>query len=516
MKWLDTPVFDLQKLPPNFSKSGPAIIMNGNSTTVIEPNCTVEISPDSNILITVHQEHVKKLDSSKCDPIQLSIFSHRFMSIAEQMGRRLQRTAISTNIKERLDFSCALFGQDGGLVSNAPHIPVHLGAMQQAVIFQIDQVKKGLLTINKGDVILSNHPMAGGSHLPDLTVITPVFKNDEIIFFVANRGHHADIGGSTPGSMPSDSTSLDEEGAQFISFKLVENGEYKEQNLIEKFNAPSAHPGCTGSRNLVDNIADLQAQISANQKGIELVSELIDEYGLAHVQAYMKFIQKQAEKCVRDLLKKQESAILKATDFMDDGTKIELTVTIDKNTGSAVFDFSGTDNQIQGNLNAPKAVTYSAVIYCLRCLVNFDIPLNQGCLAPIEIIIPEGSILNPCNEAAVVGGNVLTSQRVVDVILKAFGKCAASQGCMNNITFGDENMGYYETVCGGIGAGDGYHGEHGTHSHMTNTRITDVEIIEKRYPVTVQKFKLRKGSGGSGQFNGGDGIDRVSLKDVLN
>lgn len=512
-KWMDTKVYFLDDLTTDFIQEGPMIIMNGNSTIVVEPECTASITDKHDVIIDIKSEKKTQDDFENavipCDAIQLSIFGHRFMSIAEQMGRRLQRTAISTNIKERLDFSCALFGEDGGLVSNAPHIPVHLGAMQKAVMFQIEQVKRGKLQLNKGDVILSNHPMAGGSHLPDLTVITPVFNGDDIIFFTANRGHHADIGGSTPGSMPSNSQSLMEEGAQFISFKIVESGNYRETKLIEKFNEPGKYPGCSGSRNLKDNIADLAAQISANQRGIELVGELIQEYGLRHVQAYMKYIQDQAEKSVRELLKSQNSTTMYAEDFMDDGTKICLTIKIDPETGDAVFDFEGTDYQVLSNLNAPVAVTYSAVIYCLRCLVSYDIPLNQGCLTPVTIKLPENSILNPSNNAAVVGGNVLTSQRVVDVILKAFQKCAASQGCMNNVTFGDETSGYYETVCGGIGAGQSYHGAHGTHSHMTNTRITDVEIIERRYPVIVDKFKLRENSGGKGAFRGGDGVQRM-------
>ena len=510
--WMDTPIHHLNNLSANSEPiNGPSIIMNGNSTVVIEPNCSANITKSGNILINVDKLEKKLSDSDLCDPIQLSIFSHRFMSIAEQMGRRLQRTSVSTNIKERLDFSCALFGPDGGLVSNAPHIPVHLGAMQQAVRFQIKRVELGELQINKGDVILSNHPIAGGSHLPDLTVITPVFaknSDSEIVFFVANRGHHADIGGSTPGSMPSNSTSLNEEGAQFISFKIVNQGIYQETNLIEMFNKPAEQENCVGSRNLADNLADLNAQIAANQRGIELVLELMEEYSKKHVQNYMRFIQEQAEKSVRALLKSQPSSTLFAEDFLDDGTKIRLKVAIDQESGSAVFDFSGTDQQSVGNLNAPIAVTYSAVIYCMRCLVEYDIPLNQGCLSPIEIILPKNSILNPSLDAAVVGGNVLTSQRVVDVILKAFQKCAASQGCMNNITFGNENFGYYETVCGGIGAGNNYNGEDGTHSHMTNTRITDVEIIESRYPVIVTSFYLRENSGGDGRFRGGKGVVR--------
>lgn len=432
------------------------------------------------------------------------------------MGRILQRTAISTNIKERLDFSCALFGPDGGLVSNAPHIPVHLGAMQSTVRYQMEQLGENL---RQGDVILANHPQAGGSHLPDLTVITPVFYGDEPkpVFFVANRGHHADIGGITPGSMPPHSNYLWEEGARFKSFKIVDGGTFQEEALIGELNSPGQYPGCSGTRLLADNLSDLKAQIAANQRGIQLVTELIKCYGLDVVQAYMKFIQENAEIAVRGILKRfgrealkaSGKSLLKATDFMDDGSQIQLSVSINIEEGSAVFDFTGTGPQVWGNINAPKAVTHSALIYSLRCLVGQDIPLNQGCLNPVTIIIPPKSILDPSENAAVVGGNVLTSQRVVDVILRAFEACAASQGCCNNITFGDENFGYYETVAGGSGAGPNWHGRSGVHVHMTNTRLTDPEILEKRYPVWLREFHLNPGSGGKGQFNGGDGVVRA-------
>lgn len=432
------------------------------------------------------------------------------------MGRILQRTSISTNIKERLDFSCALFGPDGSLVSNAPHIPVHLGAMQSTVRYQMDQLGDDL---HQGDVILANHPRAGGSHLPDLTVITPVFYpgTHRPVFFVANRGHHADIGGISPGSMPPHSKHLWEEGARFKSFKIVKEGEFQEEALIEALNAPAQFPGCSGTRLLADNLSDLKAQIAANQRGIQLVTELIDAYGLDVVQAYMNHIQENAEVAVREVLRDFGSQSLQqsgkssvyAEDFMDDGSKIGLTVSIDVDQGSAIFDFSATGPEVWGNINAPKAVTHSALIYCLRCLVGQDIPLNQGCLNPVTIIIPPDSLLDPSEDAAVVGGNVLTSQRVVDVILRAFEACAASQGCCNNITFGDEHFGYYETVAGGSGAGPTWHGRSGVHVHMTNTRLTDPEILERRYPVWLTEFHLRPGSGGRGRFNGGDGVVRA-------
>ncbi|XP_044265519.1 5-oxoprolinase [Tribolium madens] len=505
----ETGVYLLKNLKSGHVIKGPAIIMDNLSTILIEPDCTGTVTKFGDVKITIGSGHVKEI-GPELDSIQLSIFSHRFMSIAEQMGRILQRTSISTNIKERLDFSCALFGPDGGLVSNAPHIPVHLGAMQEAVQYQMKTRQK----FSEGEVILSNHPAAGGSHLPDLTVITPVFHKGQPdpIFFVASRGHHADIGGITPGSMPPHSTTLSQEGAAFKSFILVENGRFLEDEVIAAFTK-------AGGRNLSDNISDLRAQVAANKKGIALVGELIEQYGLRVVQAYMDHIQRNAEVAVRDMLKQVAKdtfertgrTVLEAEEHMDDGSPIVLKVTLDREKGSAFCDFTGTGPEVWGNCNAPKAITLSALIYCLRCMVGHDVPLNQGCLAPVQINVPKGSILDPSDNAAVVGGNVQTSQRVVDVVLKAFRVCAASQGCMNNITFGSGSWGCYETVAGGSGAGPGWHGCSGVHTHMTNTRITDVEILERRYPVHVRKFMLRPGTGGGGRFRGGDGVLREIL-----
>ncbi|CAL8292881.1 unnamed protein product [Lota lota] len=515
--YLDTSVYLWEELPCSHSIQGPAIIIDKNSTILVEPCCEAQLTEGGDVCVTVGSDPHCAL-GTELNTVQLSIFSHRFMSIAEQMGRVLQRTAISTNIKERLDFSCALFGPDGGLVSNAPHIPVHLGAMQETVQYQIRSLGNSL---KEGDVILSNHPCAGGSHLPDLTVITPVFRKGVSgpVFFVASRGHHADIGGITPGSMPPNSTSLQQEGAVFTSFKLVTGGVFQEEAVTEALMAPSKYPDCSGTRNLHDNLSDLRAQVASNQRGSQLVAELIDGYGLAVVQAYMGYIQSNAELAVRDMLKefahkrRQQTGCLEveSEDFMDDGTPIRLRVQINEEEGSAVFDFTGTGTEVWGNCNAPRAITLSALIYCLRCMVGQDIPLNQGCLTPIRVVIPPGSILQPSQNAAVVGGNVLTSQRVVDVIFRAFEVCAASQGCMNNISFGNETSGYYETVAGGAGAGPSWNGRSGVHSHMTNTRITDPEILEKRYPVVLEQFSLRSGSGGAGKFSGGEGVIRKLL-----
>ncbi|XP_053788951.1 LOW QUALITY PROTEIN: 5-oxoprolinase, partial [Vidua chalybeata] len=424
----DTPVYLLGELGSDHALPGPAILIDTNSTIVVEPGCVASVTPLGDISIAVAAGPARAL-GTRLEPVQLSVFAHRFMSIAEQMGRTLQRTAVSTNIKERLDFSCALFGPDGGLVSNAPHIPVHLGAMQEAVQFQIRNLGPEL---REGDVILSNHPRAGGSHLPDLTVITPVFwpGQPRPVFFVASRGHHADVGGCSPGSMPPHSQSLAQEGATFLSFKLVTGGQFQEQAVTEALLAPGAVPGCSGTRNLRDNLADLRAQVAANQKGIGLVRELIGQHGLQAVQAYMGHVQANAEVAVRDTLRAVATrwgTSLAAEDTMDDGTPIRLRVHLEPRGGSAVFDFGGTGPEVLGNCNAPRAITLSALIYCLRCLVGHDIPLNQGCLAPVQVRIPPGSILDPSPEAAVVGGNVLTSQRVVDVVLRAFGACAASQ-----------------------------------------------------------------------------------------
>ena len=436
------------------------------------------------------------------------------MGIAEQMGRTLQRTAISVNMKERLDFSCALFTKDGGLVANAPHIPVHLGAMERAVRFQVEYwSSEGREGIQEGEVLVSNHPqLAGGSHLPDITVITPVFHQGKIIFFVASRGHHADIGGIAPGSMPPHSNRLEDEGAMIVAFKLVKQGKFQEQGITEILMAPGKLPGNSGTRNLRDNLSDLRAQVAANNSGIRLLQELVQECGLHRVEAYMSFIQKNAETSVRrmlqDFAKNHGSTTAHAVDHMDDGSRIELTIEICPETGSAKFDFTGTGPEVYGNHNAPPAVTYSAVIYSLRCLVADSIPLNQGCLAPITFVIPTNSLLNPSPTAAVVGGNVLTSQRVVDVVLRAFKACAASQGCMNNLTFGDNEFGYYETIAGGAGAGPTWDGTSGIHTHCTNTRITDPEILERRYPVLLRQFSMRHGSGGRGQHRGGDGVVR--------
>lgn len=517
--WQETPLYKLEKLGYGHMMSGPAIIMNGNSTVIVEPNCRAIITKYGNIKIEIDSPLSSiKISDKVADVVQLSIFNHRFMGIAEQMGRTLQRTSISTNIKERLDFSCALFDPNGGLVANAPHVPVHLGAMSTTVRWQLNYWGDNL---NEGDVLVTNHPSAGGSHLPDITVVTPVFFNGKLVFFVANRGHHAEIGGITPGSMPPFSKSILEEGAAIKAFKLVERGVFQEEGIVKLLKFPSSDDQgnkIPGTRRIEDNLSDLRAQVAANQRGISLVQELIEQYGLETVQAYMNYVQMNAEEAVREMLKSvgrrissesnENCVTIEEEDYMDDGSVIHLKLSIDSSKGEAVFDFGGTSAEVYGNWNAPEAVTAAAVIYCVRCLVDVDIPLNQGCLAPVKILIPEGSFLSPSDSAAVVGGNVLTSQRITDVVFTAFQACACSQGCMNNLTFGDDTFGYYETIGGGSGAGPTWDGTSGIQCHMTNTRMTDPEIFEQRYPIILHKFGLRENSGGDGFHRGGDGLLR--------
>lgn len=517
--WCDTNIWQTVDLPHGSSVlPGPCLIIDTDAgvTVVVDPGCVARVASDGNLLVDVLSDAPgpsKIIDSSSVekieehvDPVKLSIYSHRFMGIAEQMGKTLQRTAISTNIKERLDFSCALFDETGGLVANAPHVPVHLGAMQDAVRYQIRTLGAAW---GEGEVLLSNHPVAGGTHLPDVTIITPVYFDSKVVFYVASRGHQADIGGGTPGSMPPFSRSLADEGLAVVSMKLVRDGLFQEAELVSKL-------GDAGCRCIEDVVSDLRAQVAANKKGITLVTDLIRAQGLHTTQAYMHHIQAAAAEAVRGMLRKVAhehqliaDKALSFVDRMDDGTEIKLSLQIDPISGSAVFDFSGSGPQVDGNANAPPAVSSSAIIYALRCLVDVDIPLNQGCLDPIRMILPKLSILAPAPTAAVVGGNVLTSQRITDVIFGAFGAVSASQGCMNNFTFGDAKMGYYETIAGGCGAGPGWHGTSGVQVHMTNTRMTDPEILERRYPAVLRQFSYRPDSGGAGKWHGGQGLVRT-------
>ncbi|KAK0372786.1 hydantoinase B/oxoprolinase [Colletotrichum limetticola] len=512
--WSETPVYGLAGLTPHTKIAGPALIMDDKQTIVVIPDAAATVLSET-VVIDVAVGTKETISTTTIDPIQLSIFGHRFMGVAEQAGRALQKTSVSTNIKERLDFSCTVFSPDGGLVANAPHVPAMIGSMAFAVKWQIDHWGDNL---KPGDVILSNAPVCGGTHLPDLTVITPVFnaEGSKIIFWTASRGHHADVGGILPGSMPPNSKELWEEGAVIKAFKVVEGGVFKEKELTDLLMAPAHSPGCSGTRCLRDNISDIKAQAAANHRGSQLIHALIEDYGLDVVQFYMEEIQGAAERAVRDMLKtihkRTAGKPLEAIDYMDDGTPIQLKVTIDPTTGGAVFDFHGTGPEAYGNWNAPIAICNSSIIFALRCMVDAEIPLNQGAIRPIDVQVPEASLLKPTEYAAVCAGNVLTSQRVVDVIFKAFGAAAASQGCMNNLTFGTDDpetgFGYYETICGGAGGGPSWDGVSGVHTNMTNTRITDPESLERRYPVILRQFCLREGSGGKGAHTGGDGIIR--------
>jgi 5-oxoprolinase (ATP-hydrolysing) len=511
-----TPVYLLEKLTLGSTISGPAMILDNTQSIVVVPGAQAKILT-AHVVIDIPQVINIQTSATEVDPIQLSVFAHRFMSIAEQMGRILQKTCVSLNIKERLDFSCAVFGPDGGLVANAPHVPVHLGSMSYAVQYQHELLKGEL---QPGDVLVSNHPEAGGAHLPDVTVITPVFSNNnEIAFYVGSRGHHTDIGGLGGTSMPPNSTELWQEGAAIKSLRLIHDGHFDEEGIKKILTAPGDLPGCTPSRRLDDNLSDLKAQVAANNKGMTLIQALMEEYGQDVVQLYMRAIQENAEVAVRAFLRQtleKRGAHFSGVDQMDNGSEMHLAVSIDP-SGSATFDFTGTAPEMYSNMNAPPSITYSAIIYTLRLLIGLDIPLNQGCLSPISIILPKGSFLNPSSGAAVCAGNTQTSQRVVDVILKTFDAAAASHGCMNCLGFFGEvysaegkehSYAFGETICGGSGATAIAHGASAVHTHMTNTRITDPETLERRYPVILREFAIRNGSGGKGRFNGGDGAIR--------
>ncbi|KAI5460706.1 hydantoinase [Mariannaea sp. PMI_226] len=512
--WTDTPIFLFDSIRAGEVIFGPAIIVDKTQTILVGPKSCAHIEQDG-LVLDVNTTKTKNISATHLDPVALSVFRHRFMGVAEQMGRILQNVSVSANIKERLDFSCAIFTPDGALVANAPHVPAMIGSMAFAVKSQIEHWRGKL---EDGDVLLSNSPAFGGVHLPDLTVITPVFdaQGKDIIFWAASRGHHADVGGILPGSMPPNSKFLWEEGAVFDSFRLVHGGVLAEEELKRILcEEPAQKPGSSGTRCFQDNVTDIKAQVAANHTGIRLVRSLIEEYTMDVVQVYMKAIQDSAELAVRNLFKKLavrfKGTEISAVDYMDDGTPIQLKVTINAEDGSAEFDFNGTGPQVFGNWNAPPAICNSAVIYALRSMVESDIPLNHGCIKPITLVIPDKSLLKPSYDSAVCAGNVLTSQRIVDVIFRAFRVCAASQGCMNNFTFGldgEGGFGYYETIAGGSGAGPSWNGTSGVHTNMTNTRITDPESLERRYPVVLRRFCFRNGSGGKGAFQGGEGVIR--------
>jgi 5-oxoprolinase (ATP-hydrolysing) len=504
-RWHQTPLFRRDELAIGQQVDGPAIIAEANATTVVEPGWRAQVTLlDHLVLERVVPREKRVALGTEADPVMLEIFNNLYMSIAEQMGLRLQNTAYSVNIKERLDFSCALFDAEGHLIANAPHMPVHLGSMGESIKTVIrENCAANGRPMKPGNVYVLNAPYNGGTHLPDVTVITPVFDEagKEILFYVGSRGHHADIGGITPGSMPPDSKTVEEEGVLIDNFLLVEEGRFREKETIALL-ASGKYP----VRNVQQNLADLQAQIAANEKGVQALREMVAHFGLEVVRAYMRHVQANAEESVRRVI-----GVLKDGEFelpLDNGARIRVRIAIGADRRSARIDFTGTSAQLPSNFNAPSAVSMAAVLYVFRTLVDDEIPLNAGCLKPLEVVIPERSMLNPRYPAAVVAGNVETSQCVTDALYGALGVLAASQGTMNNFTFGNERYQYYETIAGGSGAGPGFDGTDVVQTHMTNSRLTDPEVLEWRFPVLLESFEVRRGSGGAGRHRGGHGAVR--------
>ncbi|WP_321528515.1 hydantoinase B/oxoprolinase family protein [Sedimenticola selenatireducens] len=498
---VDTAFYDRDTLPVDRPVQGPAVVIERTGTIVVEPGWQAILTRENNILLERYQPLPTRVAiGTQVDPVMLEIFNNLFMSIAEQMGMVLENTAASVNIKERLDFSCAVFDQQGDLIANAPHMPVHLGSMSESIKTVI---RERVGSMQPGDAYLLNDPYNGGTHLPDVTLIKPVFDPDgkTVIFYVASRGHHADIGGTTPGSMPPDSTSVAEEGILIDNIKLVDRGRFCEQE-IRALLASGPWP----ARNIDTNVADFQAQLAACEKGVQELMRMVEHFGLKVVHAYMRHVQDNAEESVRRVLD-----VLSDGEFcyeMDDGHRVCVKITLQREARRATIDFTGTSAQHPGNYNAPAAVCRAAVLYVFRCLVGDMIPLNEGCLKPLNVIIPEGSMINPDYPAAVVAGNVETSQVIVDTLLGALGVAAASQGTMNNFTWGNRQYQYYETICGGAGATRQRDGTSAVHTHMTNSRLTDPEVLEWRFPVRLESFALRTGSGGAGRHKGGDGTIR--------
>ncbi|WP_234531852.1 hydantoinase B/oxoprolinase family protein [Streptomyces shenzhenensis] len=498
--WCDVPLHRREDLPPGESVTGPAIITEASATTVVDDGWRAAARDDGHLVMERAAVTQSSDLDTKADPVLLEVFNNLFMSIAEQMGARLESTAQSVNIKERLDFSCALFDPDGNLVANAPHIPVHLGSMGTSVK---EVIQRRGTSMRPGDTYAVNDPYHGGTHLPDVTVITPVFatQGDRILFYVASRGHHAEIGGIAPGSMPANSHTIDEEGVLFDNWLLSENGRFREAETYRLL-AEARHP----SRNIPTNLADLRAQIAANHKGVDEVGRMIEEFGLDVVQAYMRHVQDNAEEAVRRVVDAlDDGAYAYET---DSGAVIRVRVRVDRDKRRATIDFTGTSAQLSTNFNAPFAVVNAAVLYVFRTLVADDIPLNDGCLRPLDIVVPPGSMLAPEPPAAVVAGNVETSQAITGALYAALGVQAEGSGTMNNVTFGNERHQYYETVASGSGAGDGFHGASVVQTHMTNSRLTDPEVLEWRLPVRLDEFAVRQGSGGAGRWHGGDGAVR--------
>src|SRR5450830_1410258 len=505
-QWRDSGLYAADALRPGDQIDGPAIVTEQNATTVIEPGWEARLTTRNHLVMervfAVKREHAI---GTHADPVLLEVFNNLFMSIAEQMGVTLQNTSYSVNIKERLDFSCALFDAEGELIANAQHMPVHLGSMGESIK---TVVRENAATMQPGDVYVLNDPYHGGTHLPDITVITPVYLNDRPTFYVGSRGHHADVGGITPGSMPPFSTRIEEEGVQINNVKLVDRGVLREAEMIALLQS-----GKYPSRNPQQNMADLKAQIAANEKGVQELRKMVAHFGMDVVLAYMRHVQDNAEESVRRVITR-----LKNGEFtlpLDNGAQIKVSILVDTQNRSAEIDFTGTSAQQSNNFNAPTAVCMAAVLYVFRTLVKDDIPLNAGCLKPLKVIIPEGSMLSPRPPASVVAGNVETSTCITNALIGALGLMGASQCTVNNFTFGNARYQYYETISGGSGAGavfdaqgqvtGGFEGTSVVQTHMTNSRMTDPEVLEFRYPVRLESYEIRQGSGGAGRWQGGHG-----------
>ncbi len=495
-QWLDTALVVREDLRPGDVIPGPAIIAEKNATTVVEPGWEAVLTAlDHLVLDRRVPRTVSYAVGTTVDPVLLEVFNNLFMNIAEQMGLQLQNTAYSVNIKERLDFSCALFDAQGNLIANAPHMPVHLGSMGESIKTVI---RENTGKMQPGDVYVLNDPYHGGTHLPDVTVITPVYLGSQPTFYVGSRGHHADIGGTTPGSMPPFSTRIEEEGVQINNVKLVDRGMLREAEMVALLQS-----GEYPSRNPQQNMADLKAQIAANEKGVQELRKMVEQFGLDVVQAYMRHVQDNAEESVRRVITRLKDG--RYTLPLDNGAQIQVSVRVNAAERSAEIDFTGTSPQQLNNFNAPTAVCMAAVLYVFRSLVDDDIPLNAGCLKPLKVVIPPGSMLNPNPPASVVAGNVETSSCITNALYGALGVMAASQCTMNNFTFGNAAHQYYETISGGSGAGDGFDGTSVVQTHMTNSRLTDPEVLEFRFPVRLESYEIRAGSGGAGRWHGGDG-----------
>jgi 5-oxoprolinase (ATP-hydrolysing) len=511
--WRSVPLFRRATLRTGQAVDGPAIIAEELATTVVEPGWRASVTDGLDLLLTrVAPRPAEVAVGTGTDPVMLEIFSNLFMSIAEQMGVRLQSTAHSVNIKERLDFSCAIFDSDGGLIANAPHIPVHLGSMGESIKMVINRNKA---CMKPGDVYVLNDPYHGGTHLPDVTVVTPVFAAGDFrqpvepLFYVASRGHHAEIGGVSPGSMPANSTRVEEEGVLIDNWLLVENGRFRAEETIRLLTS-AEYP----SRDPLTNIADLRAQIAANEKGVEELHRMVKYFGLDVVNAYMRYVQDNAAEAVRNVIDALHDG--EFTYELDSGARIHVAVAVDRGRRQATIDFTGTSPQLPDNFNAPSSVAMAAVLYVFRTLVEADIPLNAGCLKPLNVIIPPRTMLSPEYPAAVAAGNVETSQAITGALYGALGVMAEGSGTMNNVTFGNENYQYYETVASGAGAGDGFDGADVVQTKMTNSRLTDPEVLEWRYPVRVESYAIRRGSGGAGHWHGGDGgIRRIRFLEPM-